>query len=138
MIRDWYKLMISLMWLPLVAVALNYWRSWDRLPTRMAVHFNANWQPNGYTSREGSLMLSLAMLAFMPLVFTIAAFIVRAQKPASAWPMLVFFYASLGFIWYANSWIVDFNLHQQPAHSELVGSSSPLMSDSPIIFSPHL
>jgi len=58
-----FKWLVVVMWLPLVTIALNYWRAWDRLPARMAVHFDANWQPNGYTSREGSLMLALGMLA---------------------------------------------------------------------------
>ena len=136
--RDWYKPMIWLMWLPLISIALNYWRAWDRLPARMAVHFDANWQPNGYTSREGSLMLALGMLVFMQLVFTIAALIVHSQKPRAAWPMLVLFYLSLGFFWYANNWIVEFNLNAQPAHSELVGSISPAPSDSvQVLLEPH-
>lgn len=136
--RDWYKPMIWLMWLPLISIALSYWRAWDHLPARMAVHFDANWQPNGYTSREGSLMLALGMLAFMQIVFTISALIVRAQKPQAAWPLLVLFYLSLGFFWYANNWIVEFNLKAQPAHSELVGSISPAPSDSvPILLQPH-
>ena len=128
--RDWYKPMIGLMWLPLISIALNYWRFWDRLPARMAVHFDANWQPNGYTSREGSLMLALGILVFMQVVFTISALIVRSQKPGAAWPVLVLFYLSLGLFWFANNWIVEFNLKAQPAHSELVGSISPAPSDS--------
>lgn len=136
--RDWYKPVIWLMWLPLISIALSYWRAWDRLPARMAVHFDANWQPNGYTSREGSLMLALGMLAFMQIVFTISALIVRAQKPQAAWPLLVLFYLSLGFFWYANNWIVEFNLNAQPAHSELVGPISPAPSDSvPTLLQPH-
>lgn len=136
--RDWYKPMIWLMWLPLISIALSYWRAWDHLPARMAVHFDANWQPNGYTSREGSLMLALGMLAFMQIVFTISALIVRAQKPQAAWPLLALFYLSLGFFWYANNWIVEFNLNAQPAHSELVGPISPAPSDSvPILLQPH-
>ena len=71
--RDWYKPLVALMWLLLPISALNYWRVWDQLPARMAVHFNANWQPNGYTSRGGSLMLGLGIMAVMLVVFTIAA-----------------------------------------------------------------
>jgi len=44
--------------------------------------------------------------------------------------MLVLFYLSLGFFWYANNWIVEFNLKAQPAHSELVGPNSPAIRDS--------
>ena len=133
-----YKWLVAVMWVPLVTIALNYWRAWDRLPARMAVHFDANWQPNGYTSREGSLMLAIGMLAFMQVVFTISALIVRSQKPGAAWPMLMLFYLSLGFFWYANNWIVEFNLKAQPAHSELVGPISPAASDSvPTLLQPH-
>jgi Protein of unknown function (DUF1648) len=128
--RDWYKAVTWLMWLALPATALNYWRAWDRLPLRMAVHFDADWQPNGYASREGSLMLGLGIMTFMLVVFTLAAHIVRAQKPGSSWPMLAFFYLTLGILWFANNWIVERNLHAQPAHSELVGSISPAIRDS--------
>jgi hypothetical protein len=127
---DWHKTLTWLMWLVLPATALNYWRAWDQLPARMAVHFDANWQPNGYTSREGSLMLGLGIMAFMLLTFTIAALIVRAQKPSAAWPMLLAFYVALGILWFANNYIVEFNLKAQPAHSEFVGPNSPATSDS--------
>ena len=127
---SWYKPAILVMWLPLPITALNYWRAWDHLPMRMAVHFDASWQPNGYTSRQGSLTAALAMLAFMQVTFTLSFFIVRAQKPSAAWPMLVFFYVFLGFFWYVNNWILEFNLHTRPAHSELVGPNSPATGNS--------
>src|SRR3954464_14778001 len=94
-----YKPLVWLTWLILPVTALKYWRNWDQLPDRMAVHFGAGWQPNGYTSREGSLMLALGISAFMLLSFTLAAHIVRAQKPSSAWPVLVVFYLALGLLW---------------------------------------
>jgi hypothetical protein len=128
--REWYKPAVWLMWLALPTTAVRYWRAWDQLPARMAVHFDAYWQPNGYTSREGSLMLGLGIMTFMLLVFTIAAYIIGAQKPSSAWPMLIVFYLSIGILWFANNWIVERNLIQQPVHSELVGSNSPATSSS--------
>jgi hypothetical protein len=97
---------------------------------RMAVHFDVNWQPNGYTSREGSLTLGLGIMTFMLLVFTIVGHIVIWQKPGAALPMLVVFYLSLGILWYVNHWIVVRNLNPQPVHSELVDPISPAMSDS--------
>ena len=117
------------MWLALPTTALRYWRAWDQLPGRMAVHFDAYWQPNGYTSREGSLMLGLGIMTFMLLVFTIAAYIIGAQKPSAAWPMLLVFYLSIGILWFANNWIVERNLNQ-PAHSQLLGPNSPATSRS--------
>jgi hypothetical protein len=128
--RTWYKPLVLLMWLALPTSAWEYRRVWDQLPTRMAVHFDANWQPNGYTSREGALTLGLGILAFMLLIFTLAALIVYALKPSAAWPILALSYVVLGICWYANHSIVNFNLARQPAHSELVGPISPAKSDS--------
>ena len=129
--RDWYKALVALMWLLLPISALNYWRVWDQLPASMAVHFNANWQPNGYTSRGGSLMLGLGIMAAMLVLFTIAALSARSLKPSASWPVLLVSYLVLGFCWYGNRSIVNFNLNaQQPAHSELVGPKSPAPSNS--------
>lgn len=77
---------------------------------RLAVHFDANWQPNGYTSREGALMLGLGIMAVMLLLFTVGGLVVHALKPAAAWPMLILFYVVLGFLCYGNYSIVKWNL----------------------------
>jgi hypothetical protein len=118
------------MWLALPISAWNYWRVWDQLPARMAVHFDANWRPNGFTSREGALQLGLGIMFVMLVVFTVAGLSVFYFKPASKWPLLLVSYVVLGFCWYGNYSIVEFNLKALPAHSELVGSSSPTLSDS--------
>lgn len=121
MTRDWYKALVLLMWIALPINALNYWRAWDQLPSRMAVHFDANWQPNGYTPKEGAVMLGLGIMATMLAISTIAMLAARALKPSSSWPVLIISYCVLGVIWYGNSAIVDFNLRAQSTHSELVG-----------------
>ncbi len=110
------KAVIVLMWLVFVSTALNYWRAWDQLPARMAVHFDANWRPNGFTSREGALELGLGIMAFLLVLFTIAALILLAMKPQAFWPMLVFFYVILGVCWYGNNSIIRFNLDSVAAH----------------------
>ncbi|HYM75091.1 MAG TPA: DUF1648 domain-containing protein [Candidatus Dormibacteraeota bacterium] len=114
--RSWRKAVIGLMWLALVSTALNYWRAWDQLPARMAVHFDANWQPNGYTSREGAVMLGLGIMAVMLLLFTLAGFIAHAMKPSAFWPILLVSYVVLGFCWYGNYSIVKFNLNLVAPH----------------------
>ena len=126
--RGWHKALIGLMWLALVSTALNYRNAWDRLPARMAVHFDANWQPNGYTSKEGAVELGLGIMAVLLVLFTVAGLIASAQKPSAFWPMLVVFYVVLGFCCYGNYSIIKFSLNAQPAHSELVrpGRSSQL------------
>jgi hypothetical protein len=130
MTRDWFKPLTWLMWLAFPMSGLQYWNAWDQLPARMAVHFDANWRPNGYTSKEGAVMLGLGIMGFMLIVSTIAALVSRALKPNSAWPVLVISYVVLGFVWYGNYSIVEFNLNARPAHSELVGPGSPATSDS--------
>ena len=115
-----YKPAIWLMWLALPITALTYWRSWDQLPMRMAVHFDANWQPNGYSSREGSLMLSLGIVAFLLVIFTVAAHAVRVNKPSAAWPVLITFYLALILFCFASNWIVQRNLSGVSPRSALV------------------
>lgn len=128
--RDWYKTLVWLMWAAFPATALNYWRAWDQLPLRMAVHFDANWQPNGYTSKEGAVMLGLGIMGVLLVLFTLSTLIARALKPEASWPALVISYVVLGFLCYGNYSIVKFNLNPPPAHSELVGHHSPALRDS--------
>ena len=128
--RIWYKAAILLMWLALPISAWEYRSVWEQLPARMAVHFDAKWRPNGYTSREGALELGLGIMAFILVTFTLANLVVQSQKPNSALAVLLISYVALGFCWYGNHAIVKFNLNAQPAHSELVGSSFPATSDS--------
>jgi hypothetical protein len=118
--RVWHKPAVLLMWLALPAAAWIYWRVWDQLPARMAVHFDANWQPNGYTSREGAAQLGLEILVVMLVLFTLATLIIDVLKPAAFWPALVISYAVLGFCWYGNYSIVEFNLKAQQERSTLM------------------
>jgi hypothetical protein len=110
---DWSKppvWLICAMWLALPISAMEYRQNWDALPARMAVHFDANWNPNGFTSREGALELGLGIMVVMLVLFTVGAFSIRALKRRAAWPMLAVFYVVLGFVWYGNHSIIEFNL----------------------------
>src|SRR5258708_31203014 len=95
---------IATAWLALPLTALNYSRAWDRLPARMAVHFDANWQPNGWTSREGSRTLALGMTAFLLVIFTISAYAARRMGTPnlSQWALIAIFYVVLGVVYYVN------------------------------------
>lgn len=120
-----YKTLVGLLWLALPITALSYRRNWDRLPSSMAVHFDANWQPNGYTSREGALELGLGIMAFMLVVFTVGLLIAHALKPGASWSMLVVFYVVMGFLWYGNYSIVRFNLNLLAPYPPPVNLSVP-------------
>ena len=111
--RKLFHVAIALAWLALPLTALIYSKAWDRLPMRIAVHFDANWQPNGWTSREGSRRLALGMTALLLVIFTIAAYAARrvgASTP-SQWALVAIFYVVLGVVYSVNSWIVERNFH---------------------------
>ena len=120
----WFTFAVLLMWLALPISAWEYRSVWDRLPDRMAVHFGANWQPNGYASRDGALKLGLGIMAFMLLVFTPVTLLVHAVKPPAAWAVLLLSYFVLATCWYANHAIVNFNLNAQRKSSQLSVLSS--------------
>jgi hypothetical protein len=107
------------MWLSLPFVAWMYSGVWEQLPARMAVHFDANWQPNGYTSREGALQLGLGILLVMLVLFTVTTLIIDALKPSAFWPALLISYVVLGFCWYGNYQIVKFSLETEPLQSRV-------------------
>jgi Protein of unknown function (DUF1648) len=123
--RKLFQTAIVLAWLSLPLTALKYSSAWDRLPMRIAVHFDANWQPNGWTSREGARLLALGTTAFLLTIFTIAGY-ATAHMSASAlsrWSMLTVFYVVLGLVYHVNSWIVDRNLSAKqgsPASESMV------------------
>jgi hypothetical protein len=127
MSRIWYKAAVSLMWLVLPISAWEYRRVWDQLPARMAVHFDANWQPNGYTSPQGAAKLGLGIIVFVLAVFTLTSLLLYTQKSAAAWVALVFFYLVLGVCWYGNHFIVNFNLQsaQKSLQSSVLSSQYP-------------
>jgi Protein of unknown function (DUF1648) len=116
--RTWFKAGVLLMWLALPISAWEYRSVWEQLPARMAVHFDANWRPNGYTSRQGALELGLTIMAVMLVIFTLSTLILQWLKPAAAWPALLIAYVVVGFCWYGNHSIVKFNLNAQKQSSQ--------------------
>jgi len=115
--RRLYQSLIWLLWLALPLTALRFWLVWNRLPLRMATHFNANWQPNGWMSREVALEFALGLTAFLLVVFTAVLILAQKQKVADAasWTLLVFSYVVVGFVFVVNSKVVGYNLGEESA-----------------------
>ena len=59
--RRWFTILSALMWMALPLTALRYRQVWDQLPARMATHFAANGQANGWMSRDVSLYYALGV-----------------------------------------------------------------------------
>jgi len=101
-----------LLWLALPLTAWDYWRVWDRLPQRVAIHFDINWRANGFTSRQGAFSIMVGMVAFLLITFTVTLlFVQRAPNPGfMPWVMLTFFYATAIFVCAINHWMIAYNL----------------------------
>ena len=114
--RTWWKFGIALPWLGLALIALRYSMVWDRLPVRLATHFNAANQPNGWMSREGSLYFILGLYFFLVTLFSVVLVAIqwaRKLEPA-AWAILGLFYVILGVVFYSNEAVLAYNLTGAP------------------------
>jgi hypothetical protein len=114
--RKVFQALTALMWLALPLTAFRFWAAWDRLPLRMATHFNINGQPNGWMPREISLYFALGITALMLATFTVLSYVVHKKQipDVSSWALLVFFYLMVGFVYAVNSGVIDHNLDGRP------------------------
>jgi hypothetical protein len=111
--RKSFTILTALMWIALPIIALRYAQVWDRLPVRMATHFNAAGQPNGWMSPETSLYFGLGLTAFVLIIFTAIALIIRRQKTMPdmpAYAMLGFFCLVVGLVVFGNESVIQHNL----------------------------
>jgi Protein of unknown function (DUF1648) len=115
--RKSFAILTWLMWLALPLTGLRYWQVWDELPVRMATHFAANGQPNGWMPRETSLYFALGLTAFVLIIFTGLALAILRQKATpdlASFALLGFFYVILGFVFYVNNGVLKHNLTGSP------------------------
>ncbi len=120
--RKPFSILTAMMWLALPLTALRYWQVWDELPARMATHFGANGQPNGWMPREVSFYLALGVTAFTLVAFTAIAYAIQKQNAPNAWStaMLGFFSLVFGFLSYVNDSVLEHNLTGGPVSIGLV------------------
>jgi len=110
--RIWIAL-IAALWLSLPAIAIRYWLVWDRLPARLATHFDAAGRPNGWMSPQGSLTFSLIFLTIILSVAT-ALLISIHKADASAGALLGLFYVLVGAFGYAEHETLTYNIYGTP------------------------
>jgi len=113
--RTAFRVFSLLLWLALPLVALEYWQVWDKLPARMATHFNAANQPNGWMSPGSSLRFMLVMLAVMLTVFSVLLWVAsRKAVNSGSWALLGLFYVVIGMLVGLNNALLSFNLYHTP------------------------
>lgn len=108
-----HRAAIALAWLALPLTWLQYRVVWDRLPERVATHFNAAGQANGWMTRESALIFPLVLTVFLLSVFTVILLRVRTQGP-EFWALLGLLYVLMGVLAYVNSSIISYNLDGPP------------------------
>jgi hypothetical protein len=114
--RTYFKFGIVFMWLALPLTALRYWTVWDELPFRMATHFNAAGQANGWMPREASLGFALSLTAFLLALFSAILYLAQREtlQGNSAWALMAFFYLIVAVVYRVNTSIVDHALYRTP------------------------
>ncbi|PYX90205.1 MAG: hypothetical protein DMG68_02590 [Acidobacteria bacterium] len=121
--RKLYYALIGGLWMALPITAHYFRENWDRLPARIATHFNAAHQPNGWMSREQALWSSLEMLTILLIVFTVVLVLSHRKRAitTSSWALLAFFYVAVGLGCYIFISTIDYNLAGEPIRPGLVG-----------------
>jgi hypothetical protein len=113
--RGAFKALAALTGIALPAITAIYALAWNQLPARIATHFNFANQPNGWMSREGSLIF---FLLFATLVSGTATWVLsRVNRPdPTAWVLLVFFYVIIGVVIWAEHSIIAYNVEGHPVN----------------------
>ena len=105
-----FHIAIGTLWVAPVVLLLQYGLVWDRLPMKLATHFVANGQPNGWMSRE--MAAAFPVLILLPILLVATLVLARIRNPeGGAWAILGVFYVVSGIMVFANQQILAFNLH---------------------------
>jgi Protein of unknown function (DUF1648) len=114
--RSLYRTCTWVLWLALPLTVLRYWQVWDRLPVRMATHFDLANHPNGWMTREVSFWFSLGLTAFLLAIFTAVLYVVQSKQGINlfTWGLLGLFYLVIGLVYSVNSGLIDYNLYGLP------------------------
>jgi hypothetical protein len=108
-----YRALTAMLWLALPLTALQYWSVWDQLPGRMATHFGVAGQPNGWMTRETSLIFARVVTTRVLVALTWT--LTRVRKPdVLAWSLLAMLYVVMGALFSVNVAMLNYNLHGGP------------------------
>jgi hypothetical protein len=108
-----YRAMTAMLWLALPLTGLQYWSVWDQLPPRMATHFGASGQPNGWMMRDTSFIFAMVVTALVLAALTWA--LTRVRKPdVLAWSLLAMLYVVMGALFSVNVAVLNYNLYDRP------------------------
>lgn len=108
MTRTHWRNLSLLPWLILPAMLWRYWQLQDLLPERIAVHFNANNVPNGWSDRGDFVVGFVGMTVGMLALFTILSLLPK-RTSGVAGVMLFVQYAVAALMCMAFIGVLEFN-----------------------------
>jgi len=109
--RRIFQFATLLLWLGLPMVANVYRQAWDQLPARLATHFNAAGQANGWMPRQEAVNFGVGFVAFLLVIFTVLLLYSGHKRVDSfSWALFAFCGLVLGLIVEVNRGIVNYNL----------------------------
>jgi hypothetical protein len=120
MTRTHWRNLSLLPWLILPAMLWRYWQLQDLLPERIAVHFNANNVPNGWSDRGDFVVGLIGMTVGMLALFTILSLIPKRPKTFS-WLLLFFEYFVSVVMCLAFVGVLEFNALNRIDSLRIVG-----------------
>jgi Protein of unknown function (DUF1648) len=126
--RNLFRTLAVLLWAAPVAVAVRYWQVWDRLPARMATHFDAAGRANGWMTREESFHFSVGFVAVLVLFFSAILWLVEKKYPLAklSWALLGFFHLETWMTVYMMNSMLAYSLNGAPLQVAPVLVATPL------------
>ena len=113
--RRIFQLAIVFLWLALPLAALQYTQVWSQLPLRVATHFNASGQANGWMSRDEAVDFGAGFMAFLLVIFTaLLLYNARHHVDTFSWAALGFCALVLGVMVEVNRGIVNYSVSGAP------------------------
>jgi hypothetical protein len=116
MTRNWYRTLTALLWFAPVALAVRYWQVWNRLPIRMASHFDAAGRANGWMSRDAALYFDLGFMVFLAAVFSVVLYLTQRRYALAklSWVLIAFLHAEIWTLAYLLDSTLNYNLDGTP------------------------
>jgi hypothetical protein len=113
--RRIFQFAVVLLWMALPLVAVQYTQVWNQLPVRVATHFNAAGEANGWMSRSEAVNFGVGFMAVLLVIFTaLLLYNARGRVDAFSWAALGFCALVLGVMVEVNHGIVSYNLRGSP------------------------
>ncbi len=104
-----FKTLAGLQWLALPVMALMFASVWPQLPVRMATHFDLANHPNGWMSREETLLVLLGLATAFAITATWITSRVTEPDP-TAWGLVAVFYSMQAILIWAEHALIAYNV----------------------------